>query len=57
MAFGSPAPTGSKFEQLGPGKADEQDRRIPRPVRDVLHELEEGRLAPVDVLEDDDQGL
>ena len=47
------APRGPHVVELRPRHADEQDRRVPRPLGDVLDEVEERRLAPVDVVEDD----
>ncbi len=41
------APAGSAVEQLGSREANEQDRRVPSPVGDVLDEIEEGRLRPI----------
>ena len=49
------APARTDVEQLGPGHAQEEDR--PRPVREVLDEIEEGRFAPVDVVEDHHEWL
>ena len=51
------APCRPRVEELGSGEADEQDRRVARPVRDVVDEVEEGRLGPVHVVEDDDERL
>ncbi len=48
-------PAGPAFEQFRPGEAEQQDRRVSRPVRNMLDEIEERRLAPVQVVEDDDQ--
>ena len=45
------APAGSALEQLGARQAQEQDRRVPAPVGNVLDEIEEARLRPVHVLE------
>ena len=42
------------LEQLRPGEAEKQDRSASE-VGDVLHELEEGRLCPVHVLEHQDE--
>ena len=44
-------PTGADVEQLLPGDGDEKDRGTARPVGDVVDEIEERRLAPVDVVE------
>ena len=51
----SAAPVGSDVEQLRAGRADQQDRRLPRPVGDVLDEVEQCRLRPVDVVDHDDE--
>ena len=50
------APPGTRVEQLGPREADDEDGR-PHPVGEVLDEVEERRLGPVDVLEQEDQRL
>src|SRR4029078_12383966 len=50
------APAGLRVEQLGACDAEKEDRRSPREVGDVLDELEERRLGPVDVVEHDDLG-
>ena len=42
-------------EQLRTRKAEQQDRRVERPVDDVLDEIEERRLGPVQVVEHDDE--
>ena len=49
------APGRAPLEQLRPGHAEEQDRCVAREVGDVLDQVEERRLAPVDVVEDDDE--
>ena len=51
------APAGTQVEQLGPGEADDQERRVLDPLGQVLDELEQRILGPVDVLEDEDQRL
>ena len=51
------APAGTQLEQLGPGQAEQQQRRVARPLGQVLEQVEHGRLCPVDVLEHDDQRL
>ena len=48
------APAGSKLEQLGAGDAEEEDRRVAGPVGDVLDQVEEDGLGPLDVVEDED---
>ena len=58
VALSLPPPQpGRSVEQLGPREADEQDRGVARPVGEVLDEIEERRLAPVDVVEDDHERL
>ncbi len=47
------APTRPRVEQLRPPHAEQQDRRVPGEVCDVLDQVEERRLPPVDVVEDD----
>ena len=49
------APCRPVVEQLRPRQAEQQDRRVAGPVRDVLDQVEERRLGPVDVVEHDDQ--
>ena len=46
-------PGGAAVEQLRPGHAEQQQRRTAREQRDVLDQVEEGLLAPLDVVEDD----
>ena len=48
-------PIGSHLEKLGAGEAEEEDRRVPRPIGDMVDEIEERRLGPMEILEDDDQ--
>ena len=43
------------LEQLRPGDAEEQDRCVAAPAAHVLDEVEQHRLGPVDVLQDDEQ--
>ena len=50
------APAGAVVQKLRASEAHEQDRRVARPVGNVLDEIEEGRLAPLQVVEDDDEG-
>jgi hypothetical protein len=49
-------PTGTRLEQCRPGDADEQDREITREIGDVLYEVEERRLGPVDVVHHENEG-
>ena len=56
VAFSLPPPhAGPLVEQLRPREAEQQDRRAAREVGDVVDQVEERRLAPVDVVEDDDE--
>ena len=48
------APAGPELEQLGTGDAEQEDRRVARPVGDVLDQVEEDGLGPLEVVEDDD---
>ncbi len=38
-------------EELGPSEAEHQNRRVACPVPEMLDEIEERRLGPVDVLD------
>ena len=49
------APARTLVEELGAGDADEQDRRVVRPLRQMLDEVEKRRLGPLQVIEQDDQ--
>ncbi len=49
------APGPALLQQLGPGQAQQQDRRLPGPVGDMLDQVQQGRLGPVHVIEPDDQ--
>ena len=51
------APAGPHVEQLGPREADDQQRRVLDPLGEVLDQLEQRLLGPVDVLEDEDERL
>ena len=51
------APTRAKVEQLGAGQADDQQRRLAHPGGEMLDQLEQRLLGPVDVLEDQDKRL
>ena len=55
-AHAAAAPAGPRVEELGPGQA-EDEHRCAHAVRDVLDQVEERRLRPVDVLEEQDQRL
>ena len=49
------APRRTVVQELGTRRADEEDRRVPRQVGDRLDEVEQGRLGPVDVVDEDDE--
>ena len=46
------APAGTALEQLGPRRADDQQRHGDRPVGEVVDEVEQPVVGPVQVLED-----
>ena len=48
-----PPQAGRSSQQLRPREAEEQDRRVARPVGEVLEQVEERRLGPVDVVDDE----
>ena len=50
------APARTCVEQLWPGQAEDEHRRA-HPVGDVLDQIEQRRLGPVDVLEEEDERL
>ena len=55
VAFSLPPPQpGLIVEQLGPCDAEQEDRRVARHVRDVLDEIDEHRLGPLQVVDHDD---
>ena len=45
------APAGAQLEQLGPRQTEDEQRRVARPVGDVLDQVEERRLGPLQVVE------
>ena len=53
MSF-PPPQSGSHIEQLGARDAEQEDRRVAREVGDVLDEVDEHRLGPLQVVDDDD---
>ena len=56
LAFGLlGAPFRSLLEEFRAGDADEHDRSTPSPLGEVLDQVEERGLRPVNVLEEDDQ--
>ena len=55
VAFSLPPPQpGRSSSSSGRATQSREDRRIPRPVGDVLDQVEEDRLGPLDVVEDHD---
>ena len=53
-AADSGAPRWSVVEQLGAGEREDEDGVGPRPGRHVLDEVEQARIGPLEVLEDED---
>src|SRR5205085_12692430 len=51
------APVGPDLQQVWPREADEEEGRVAHPRGEVLDELEQRLLRPVDVLEDEDERL
>ena len=49
-------PAGTVVEEFRPGDAEQEDRRASRQVGDVIEQVEEGRLTPVNVVEHHDEG-
>ena len=49
------APVGATRQQLGPGGAEDQQRHAARPVDEVVDEVEQRVVGPVQVLEDEDE--
>src|SRR5581483_2740669 len=45
-------PPRAHVEELRPGETDDQERRLAHPGRQVLDQLQQRLLGPVDVLED-----
>src|SRR5262249_47245189 len=50
-AHPAPAPAARALHELRTSEAEDQHRRVAHPARDVLDEVEERLLRPVDVLE------
>ncbi len=48
------SPAGPRVEELGSRHAEEEDRRVAREIGDVLDEVEERRLGPLEIVEEDD---
>ena len=45
------APVRTPVEQLGPGQREDQDRQAARPVEEVVDEVEQAGIGPLEVLE------
>ena len=50
-------PAGSALEQLGARRADDEERNARHPVDESVDEVEQGIVGPVEVLEDEHDGL
>ena len=50
---GGPRPSRAAVEELRAGEGDDADRQRPRPVEQVLDEVEQARVGPLEVLEDE----
>jgi hypothetical protein len=51
-----PAPQlGRLFGELGSGERDDAEGVVPRPVQEVLEEVDQARVGPLHVLEDEDR--
>jgi hypothetical protein len=44
------------LQKLRTSEADEEHRRVARPLREILDQVEKARLGPVDILEDEHEG-
>ena len=49
------APARSAFEELRPRRRDDEQRNVRHPVDELVEEVEEALVGPVDVLDDDDE--
>ncbi len=49
------APARSALEELGPRSRDDEQRHVGQPVDELVEEVEEALVGPVDVLDDDDE--
>jgi hypothetical protein len=49
------APAGPAVEELGARSAEDEDRHVRRPVDEVVDEVEEAVVRPVQILEDEDE--
>ena len=53
----STAPARARVQELRAGEADDEHRRVVDPVREMLDQVEQGLLGPVDVLEAEHERL
>src|SRR5207237_4957430 len=51
----SASPARPCVEKLRPREAEDEERDIARPIRDVLDQIEQRRLGPVSILEEEDE--
>ncbi len=49
----APTPRRADVDQIGTREAQQQQRRVASPVHEMLQEVEQGRLGPMDVLDDE----
>ena len=49
-------PAGPPVEQLRPGEAEDEHGHVPHPISQVLDQIQQRRLCPVDVLEHEQHG-
>ena len=49
------APAGPALEELGPRRRDDEQRDVGHPVDELVEEVEEALVRPVDVLDDEDE--
>jgi hypothetical protein len=52
-----PAPHVGRRWELGPRKSKHEDRVTPRPLEQVLDEVEQAFVSPLEILEDEDDGV
>ena len=55
LGLGPRAPRRAEVDQVGARKAEQEDRCVVRPPGQVLQQVEQGRLSPVDVFEENDE--
>ena len=52
----SAAPAGASLEELGPRRRDHEQRHVRDPFDELVDEVEQAVVGPVEVLEDEDEG-